>query len=118
MNDDTLKSLLRTSARPVALRSADAFWADVERQARDTSREQARPSRVRLPVALFRRWQAIACTATAAAAALVVASVWPSAHVPALDQFQLGDELPNNGALIITDSATDATILWVITEET
>ena len=35
-----------------------------------------------------------------------------------LDQFRIGDELPNNGALVITDSDTDATILWVITEET
>jgi hypothetical protein len=116
MNDDTLKSLLRTSAPPVALRSADAFWSAVERHAQDPGRAPALPRRLGLTLDLLRRWQAPAWAA--AAAALVAAVVRPGAHAPALDQFRIGDELPNNGALVITDSDTDATILWVITEET
>ena len=118
MNDDTLKSLLRASAPPVALRSADAFWSAVERQAQVPGRAPAIPRRLGLTANLLRRWQAPAWAAAAATAALVAAVVWPGAHAPALDQFRIGDELPNNGALVITDSDTDATILWVITEET
>ena len=118
MNDDTIKSLLRTAAPTLDLRSAEAFWAAAERQAQAPGRARALPRRPALPASLLRRWRAPAWAAAAAAAALVAAAVWPGAHAPALNQFQIGDELRNNGALVITDSDTDATILWVITEET
>ena len=119
MNDDTLKSLLRTTAHAPALRAADAFWADVERQTQAPARARALPRRRFISTLdLLRRWHAPVWAAAAAAAALVAAAVWPGAQVPALNQFQIGDELRNNGALVITDSDTDATILWVITEET
>ena len=118
MNDDTLKSLLRTTAPALGIRPADAFWAAAERQAQASGRASAIPRRFAIPGGLLRSWRAPAWAAAAAAAALVAAALWPGAHAPALNQFRIGDELRNNGALVITDSDTDATILWVITEET
>ncbi|MGI5868087.1 MAG: hypothetical protein ACOX9C_01395 [Kiritimatiellia bacterium] len=111
MNDDTLKSLLRTSAPDIALRSAEAFWADAERQARAHDRARALPRR------LAPAWVAGIAGAAAAAAILVGVSRGPNTQTPALNKFQIGSELPNNGALIITDKNTDATILWIITTE-
>ena len=123
MNDDALQSLLQRASAPApALRPADAFWGEAARRAAAVRRAPAFLRRFGLPVRLVLHPRtpafAAALAATAAAAAIIVAAVGPATPAPALQDFQLGTELRNHGAVLITDSDTAATILWVITEET
>lgn len=118
MKHEEIKNILRESATAIPLRPAAEFWADFKNKATvavDETQDVFVPKR---QTWLARFYPALASAASIAACAVIYISL-QSHHEPyrALDSFRIGSNFQNNGAVVITDSATDATILWVMTEE-
>lgn len=118
MKHEEIRTRLRASATHAKLRSATEFWSDFNRMATETAEET---SSVFVPKRHAWFTGFYPTLASAASIAACVAIYFTAQHKPesyrALDSFCLGSELPNNGAVVITDEPTDATILWVMTEE-
>jgi len=117
MKHEKLRTMLRENATHAKLRPPTEFWADFNRLAAETAEE---PCSVFVPKR--RAWLTgfYPTLASAASIAACVAIYFTVQHKPeayhALNSFSLGSEFQNNGAVVITDEPTDATILWVMTE--
>ncbi len=118
MKHEEIKTLLRKNATAIPLRPAEVFWADFTSKASEAVDETQAIFIPKRQTWLARFYPALASAASIAACATIYLSL-QSHHEPyrALDSFSLGAGFQNNGAVVITDSATDATILWVMTEE-
>lgn len=124
MNDDALKSLLRANAAETKIRSASEFWAEFIEKAAEADRHPGPAHGFRV-MPLQRRsamrrffYPFLTSAASLAACALVYVALQTTPDdVQTLNSFEIGAGLQNNGAIVITDTPTDATILWVMTEE-
>jgi len=124
MNDIELKSLLRANAAETQVRPASEFWADFMEKTAEAAREVGQTRGVSR-VAMQRRPSArrffypfLTSAASLAACALVYFAVQTTpSGLQTLNSFKIGAGVRNNGAIVITDTPTDATILWVMTEE-
>jgi hypothetical protein len=118
MKHEEIKTLLRKNATAIPLRPAVDFWADFKNKAAEVVDEAQNVFVPKRQTWLARFYPAIASAASIAACAAIYISLQIH-HEPyrALNSFSLGSNFQNNGAVVITDSATDATILWVMTEE-
>ncbi len=118
MKNENLRMMLRTSVPQPTLKSATQFWADFNRLAAETADETGT-----VFVPKPRSWFAgfYPALASAASVAACVALYFTVQHKTesfhTLDSFSLGSEFKNHGAVVITDGPTDATILWVMTNE-
>ena len=118
MKHQEIKTLLRENATAIPLRPAADFWADFKSKASEAVDETQDVFVPKRQTWLARFYPALASAASIAACTAIYISL-QSHHEPycALDSFSLGSTLQNNGAVVITDAATDATILWVMTKE-
>ncbi len=118
MKHEEIKTLLRENMTAPKLRLATEFWADFRNKAAETADQSPVIFVPNRQTWLARFYPALASAASiAACVAIYVSLQHPHEPYRALDSFRLGSSFRNNGAVIITDSATDATILWVMTEE-
>ncbi len=120
MNDNTLHTLLSRHRFRPALRDADLFWRDCRTQAEQAAREPTTHAGgpERRPRPALRLYPTLASLAAAAAILVAIVSLQaPQEPIRSIQHFQLGDSLAHHGAILMTDSATDATILWVMTDE-
>lgn len=125
MKDDELKSLLRANAVETKISPAADFWAQFMENAAEAERQPAQTRGFRMitwrrPTTRRLFYPFLTSAASLAACALVYFTVQntpPDSQQP-LKSFEIGTGLRNNGAIVITDTPTDATILWVMTEET
>ena len=118
MKHEEIKTLLRENATAIPLRPAADFWADFRNKATEAVDETHDIFVPKRQAWLARFYPALASVASIAACAAIYIALQHH-HEPyrALDSFRLGTNFQNNGAVVITDTATDATILWVMTEE-
>ena len=118
MKHEEIKTLLRENTTAIPLRPAADFWADFKNKASEAVDDTQGVFVPKHQTWLARFYPTLASVASIAACAAIYISL-QSHHKPyrALDSFSLGAGFQNNGAVVITDSTTDATILWVMTEE-
>lgn len=115
MKLEDIRDFVRTGNTGRQLQPADKFWAEFRRRAEN-------PAIVRNmePVPRRMRWNAWkASPLIAAAAALLVAVVWignaPGAAYPgAIQSYDIGADVAHNGVMILDDTPSQATILWIM----
>lgn len=119
MKNETFKTIITMHAPKQTIRPAEAFWSECKQHAQ----QQSDTAPLSLPSTFSRRMRSFypALASFASAAALVIlyfSLVAPPEIHRAVNNFQFGEALAHNGAVVLTDRPTDATILWIMTNDT
>lgn len=118
MNDEKLKTLLRSNTAEAHVRPAPEFWAEFMEKAADVRQDLSGACRFvdKRSLRLRRFYATLASAASLAACATFYFTVRANLDTPqSLKSFKLGEDFQNSGAVVITDKKTAATILWVFT---
>lgn len=119
MKNETFKTIITKHAPQQTIRPAEAFWSECKQRAQQQT--EASPLAPPLPSSRRMRgfYSALASLASAAALIILYVSLHPAPEThPAVSSFQFGEALAHNGAVVLNDEPTDATILWIITNDT
>ena len=119
MKHKTLKSIITMNTPRQTFRPAEAFWDECRQQAQ----EKCETNNISFPHTPRRKisgfYPALASLASAAALVILYFSLLaPTETHRALNSFRFGESLNHNGAVVLTDKTTDATILWIMTDDT
>lgn len=118
MKNQIFKTIITMHAPQQTLRPAEAFWSECKQRAQNQRETDAvlLPKNSRWKISRF--YPALASLASAAALVTLYFSLLPPPEVHrALNSFQFGETLDHNGAVVLNDKKTDATILWIMTDD-
>lgn len=120
MKHETFKTIITMHApRQQTIRPAEAFWSECKQHAQQQSDAAPLSSPSSFSFRIRGFYPAFASFASAAALVILYFSLvtTPKIH-RAVKSFQFGEALAHNGAVVLNDNETDATILWIMTTDT
>lgn len=119
MKNKTLKTIIKKHALQQRIRPTETFWSECQQRAK----QQSNTTPFVFPSSSSRKikgiYPAFASLASAAALVILYFSLNTAPETRrSINSFKFGETLAHNGAVVLNDTATDATILWIMTNDT
>jgi len=119
MKHETLKTIITKHAPQQAIRPAEAFWSECKQYAHEQSQTTPLSFQPTVPRRVKGFYPAFVSLTSLAALVILYFSLHATPEIHrAVNSFQFGETLAHNGAVVLNDETTDATILWIMTNDT